>query len=145
MIWHTTTEFIIKEKLCTKGFREWEKQVKKMMVKQATMGMRAHSVSQPNLLLDPFFEEKNFHDRQLQAFIVWRLSSGLVLTYFQQKISIIVVPTTPLKSSKTCCRVVTRRLRNTGLEQRLSTFAIWRPTTDFADPKVAGYSPVEKH
>jgi hypothetical protein len=36
-----TTEYIFEEKVCTKGFIKQEIQVKKMLAKQAMMGIRA--------------------------------------------------------------------------------------------------------
>jgi hypothetical protein len=64
-----------------------------------------------------FLKKKNFHDPQLRTFIICRPSSSkLVLPYFQQKISIIVMPTTSLKSS------TTHRLRNAALNQCFSIF-----------------------
>ncbi len=42
--WNDTWQlnYILRKKYVQKDLEKWEKQVKKMMVKQATMGMQAH-------------------------------------------------------------------------------------------------------
>ncbi len=56
------TEFYFEKKVCTKGFRKQEKQVKKMMEKQGTMGMRAHCVCMLKLF------SKIYHDIWQQCY-----------------------------------------------------------------------------
>jgi len=58
---------------------------------------------------NPNYSETHFLKKKIFTTRNWELLSRLVLPYFQQKISIIVMPTTCLKFS------TTRRLRNAAL------------------------------